>query len=359
MWTWSWDVSRKLGIIGWDLGGAHLKMAVLDAQGGLQWIAQRATPLWQGLQPLDDAFCDLGKRVEFSAFDHVLTMTGELADLFENRTVGVATLAAFVAERLPAGSLRLYAGPLEFVDPAQSASLYRNIASANWYASAAWLAATRGEGLLVDIGSTTTDLLPFHGRVVCNRGYSDRERLACEELVYTGVVRTPVMAVVQRVPFAGDWMAVASEHFATMADVYRVLEVLPDGADQYPSADGRDKDTTSSMRRLARMIGADLGDVSVDSWRALAAFVAERQLDLIADACWRQLSVAPTLSLPLYAAGAGRFLVPRLAQRLGRECHDVDTLIGAPASGGGSGADCVPAVAIAQLVAMQRLACAC
>ena len=347
------------GIVGWDLGGAHLKVAVLDTDRRLLWVAQRPTPLWQGLDHLDGALRELGRRFDFDGFEHALTMTGELVDLFKSRVEGVAELTAFVAERLPAGSLRLYAGPLGFVDVAGARAAHASIASANWYATAAWLASTGRQGILIDIGSTSTDLLPLHTGSVRNRGYSDRERLACEELVYSGIVRTPVMAVVQRVPFAGEWLSLANEHFATMADVYRILGQLPYGADQYPSADGRDHSVRSSMRRLARMVGADLGDADARDWHRLAAFIADFQLNSFATACWRHISHWPADDVRLFGAGVGKSLVWRLAQRLRLEFVDADSLFGRPAMGETSAATCAPAVAVAQLAAMQRLACAC
>lgn len=347
------------GIIGWDLGGAHLKIAVLDYDGRLQWVAQRPTPLWQGLQHLDIALCDLGESIDFRGFAHVLTMTGELVDLFDSRAQGVAELAAFFAERLPVGCLRLYAGRSGFVDVADASTAHASIASANWYATAAWLAATQPQGMLVDIGSTTTDLLPFNDQSVRNRGYTDRERLACQELLYSGVVRTPLMALAQRVPFAGEWVSLANEHFATTADVYRILEQLPDGADQYPSADGRDKAIRSSMRRLARMVGADLDDADDRDWRLLAAYFEECQLAELAKACWCHFGVSPCDEMPLYGAGIGKPLVRRLAHRLQRDFVDVDKLFGQPARGETSAAACAPAVAVAQLAMVQRMACAC
>ena len=40
---------------GWDIGGAHLKAAWVDEQGGLAGTGQLATPLWEGLEALEEA----------------------------------------------------------------------------------------------------------------------------------------------------------------------------------------------------------------------------------------------------------------------------------------------------------------
>ncbi len=355
--TWSISVSPSAGIVGWDLGGAHLKLAMLDADGGVQHVAQFATPLWQGLERLEQLLHDLARRLPLAGYEHVLTMTGELVDLFEDRAQGVAALADIAAAALPPGRLRLYAGPEGFIAPQQARARAHAVASANWYASGAWLAGQLPCGVLVDVGSTTSDVLAFADGAVQQRGYSDRERLASEELVYQGVVRTPLMAVVQRVPFSGEWLRLANEHFATMADIYRILGWLPQHADLHPSADGRAKDVTGSMRRLARMLGADLADGDAQAWHGVAAYVADRQLDTLALACQRQISRLCRHDVPLVGAGSGRFLVARLARRLDRRYTDIEALLGGARRG--AAADCAPAVAVARLARMEDLACAC
>ena len=354
---WSSVVPHERGIAGWDLGGAHLKLALFDAGGRLQHVAQTATPLWQGLHHLDDALAAFARDWPLADYDHVLTMTGELVDLFDSRGEGVQALAKRCTQTL--GDVRFYAGPHGFIAAGQVAQQAADIASANWYATASWIAEHIASGLLVDVGSTTSDLLLLQDGVVDNRGYTDRERLASGELVYTGVVRTPVMAVTQQLPFAGEWQPPANEHFATMADVYRILGWLPEAADLQPAADGRDKSVAASMRRLARMLGADLSDAGAEQWRNVAAYVADRQLDSVSRACQRLISRGLPAAAPLIGAGSGSFLVRRLAVRLDRPYLDFDAYLPASQQGGLSAAVCAPAVAVALLAGRERLAWAC
>jgi len=344
-------------IIGWDLGGAHLKTAWLDGAGSLRQVQQQATPLWQGLSHLGDALARLAREWPLEEADHYLTMTAELVDRFEERRQGVAELAAFMAGRLPSERLWLYAGPAGFVSAAEAGRLPDAIASANWYATSDWVARQQGEALLLDVGSTTADLLLLRSGRPDNRGYTDRERLASGELVYTGVVRTPVMAVASRVPFGGAWQGLCAEHFANMADVYRVLERLPADADLHPSCDGRDKGPEASMRRLARMIGADLSDAGAEDWRQLARYLAERQLDQLTRAALLQCSRGLAPQAPFIGAGAGRFLVQQLADRLERPFLDIDALLGPAQSGELAPAVCAPAVAVARLGQQESAPC--
>src|SRR5436305_1575238 len=86
-------------------------------------------------------------------------------------------------------------------------------------------------------------------------------RLACGELVYTGLTRSFLMSLCRMAPVAGAWTPLACEHFATSADVYRILGELPEDADQLPAADGRDKTIAASRARLARMVGRDAAEL--------------------------------------------------------------------------------------------------
>jgi probable H4MPT-linked C1 transfer pathway protein len=277
-------------------------------------------------------------------------MTGELADAFPSRAAGVAHIAGVLARATAPGTLRVYAGRAGFVDPGEAAAFAESIASANWHASAALAGRTVADAMLVDMGSTTTDLIPVKLGAPATAGYTDAERLAHGELVYTGLVRTPAMAMASRAPFAGHWTPLANELFATAADVYRVLGALPEGTDQLATADGRGKTEVASRARLARMVGRDAGDASPEAWRALAAWLAESQLRQVMDAALLVLSRAGLPEdAPVLGAGAGRRVVQALAARLGRPYQDFAAL--SPLNEIAGAAECAPAVAVALLAA--------
>ncbi|MBI1206009.1 MAG: hypothetical protein GC191_01835 [Azospirillum sp.] len=302
--------------IGWDLGGAHLKAALADSEGRLQRVVQVPCPLWQGLDRLEAAVAEATARLGHAERHHV-TMTGELADLFADRTEGVVRLAAAMAARLD-GEIRLYAGPAGWATVSDAARLADRIASANWYAVVDFVAARVDRGLFLDIGSTTTDVVAFDQGHPRPAGMTDAQRLVADELVYSGVVRTPVMALAARLPYAGAQHGVMAEIFATTADVYRLTGALPDGADQHPSADGRDKSPEASARRLLRQIGWDFSADRMEAVRDLARYLAECQLRRIHDAAARVVSgTALGAEACLVGCGVGRFLAVPLAVRLG------------------------------------------
>jgi probable H4MPT-linked C1 transfer pathway protein len=265
----------------------------------------------------------------------------------------VVTLAALLAAALAPAPMRLYGGRDGWIDPPAAAAHAGAIASANWHASAALLARHQPDALLIDIGSTTTDLIPVAGGRIAVAGYSDAERLASGELVYTGLTRSQPMSLGPRAPFAGGWTELANECFASMADVRRILGDLPAGADQMAQADGRGQSIAESAARLARLIGRDAVDASAADWRRLAAWFAEQQLRRITDGAHLVLSHGRlAATAPVVGAGVGRGLAAQVATRLGRGYRDYAEAIGAAAIGPddpGWLAACAPAAAVALL----------
>jgi (4-(4-[2-(gamma-L-glutamylamino)ethyl]phenoxymethyl)furan-2-yl)methanamine synthase len=336
-------------MIGWDIGGAHLKAARLDSSGSVERVVQLPCLLWQGMHhlhsALEQALSELGP-----ATGSAVTMTGEMVDLFPSRDEGVRQLVTAVADRVPSAPLRFYAGADGFLEAGEALNAGRSIASANWMATAALVAARLDHALLVDVGSTTTDLVPVVNRRVAARGTDDATRLVCGELIYTGIVRTPIMALAERVPFEGQSVPLMAEHFATTADLYRLTAKLPDGADQHPAADGGEKTIPASARRLARMLGRDRDTATAIAWRELAEWLIERQTLRIKEACERLLSrEGVSDDSPLVAAGVGRFLVVGLSRQLHRRHVDFASLVPHSANLANQVANCAPAVAVAWL----------
>src|SRR5262245_55416179 len=152
------DTERNMRVvIGWDVGGAHLKVARAE-DGCIVDAVQLAAPLRLGLERLAQAFVDAKARIGSGGF-HVVTMTGELADTFTSRAEGVQALAALAASELAPATVSLYAGRAGFIAPEHAHRHWQDIASANWYASASLAARAVRTALIVDNGSSTEGLV--------------------------------------------------------------------------------------------------------------------------------------------------------------------------------------------------------
>lgn len=336
--------------LGWDVGGAHVKLAAFGKDGRLRAVRIAPCPVWKGESHLREALRTL--RAEFAPdLPSAATMTAELADLWPDRHAGVVGTTAIMIDELGAAPLALFAGPEGFVPADQAAGHTAAIASANWYATAAVLAHLLPEGALIDIGSTTTDLIPFGSGRVAARGYSDAERLATYELVYSGVARTPVMTLTSEAPFGGRWVPMMAELYATSADVHRLTGELSAKADLHPSADGGPKSEEASARRLMRMVGQDLTPTNLSKARQLARHFSEvqlhrlsRALDCVSSGMENDLGL-------IVGAGVGRFLAARLAERRALPYLDLADILTDDPALADDAADCAPAVSVGLLAA--------
>jgi probable H4MPT-linked C1 transfer pathway protein len=313
-------VSCERSVIGWDVGGAHLKACLL-ADGRVRDVAQWPCALWQGIDRLDAALAQARMRwpqMERSA--HAITMTGEMADVFEHREHGVQRIAERMAAE-PGIALALYAGEGGWCSLDDVSTRWEDIASANWLATARLAARRVGDGVLVDIGSTTTDVIALRRERVAARGRSDAGRLATGELVYQGVVRTPLCALTRQIRFRGESFNVMNEFFATTADIYRLTGELDPAHDLHPAADGGAKDMAATRRRLARMVGMDARDGHAQEWLAFALAWRGHQLAETVGQLQRVVEQAAVpAEAPLVSAGCGSFLVRELSAQTGRRC---------------------------------------
>lgn len=336
-------------VAGLDVGGAHLKVALAEG-GSLVAAGQFVCPLWQGLDRLDAALAE-ARSLTGRAERVAVTMTGELSDLFESRRHGVEALVQHLVQAFGLGT-RFWIGSMGFGSAADAIKHHTLTGSTNFLATATLVASRRPDALLIDFGSTTADIIPIAGGQPVPRGLTDAERQATGELVYTGYTRTAVMGVASRAPVNGQWVTLAREHLATMADVRRLLGEDLDGIDLHATADGKGKSLAESASRLARMLGRDAGETALDALRTAAAYVREEQRRSLIDGVMQVLSGA-TLpsSAAIVAAGIGASEVKRAALQLDRPCLPFGALIGAPETLRQSATFNAPAVAVALLSA--------
>jgi len=166
-------------------------------------------------------------------------------------------------------------------------------------------------------------------------GFTDAARMQSEELVYTGVIRTPLMAVTQKVKFDNTITSVAAEYFATAADVYRLTGDLQAADDMADTADGKEKMPLASAQRIARMIGHDVVDAPIESWLGLAQEFKLQQLARLKSVALAHISRIADKnrqqSMCIVGAGTGSFLAKEIAQAMNVQYLDVAQLI-APSS---------------------------
>ncbi len=298
-------------VIGIDIGGANLKYATpkyatpnshvesvapsrsLDRRGMLGETLARVFPMWRRPESLATELCeDLNRLARGRPIKALIaTMTGELADCFLDRQEGVEHIAAqacLAAERLQVGEVVFYGVDGRFHERHQAVREVDCVAAANWHALASFVGQTLcGNGLLIDVGSTTTDLIPLMGGQVATEAETDFQRLAEGSLVYIGGRRTPVAAIVDQLVHREQVVSVMKEVFATMDDVRLVLNHVAQDEHDTDTADGRSRTIAMAVNRLARMIGLDRRQVTIEDAMALASQVHAVARGRIAEAASR------------------------------------------------------------------------
>ena len=336
----------KRPIIGWDVGGANVKAAIVGADGPSEpRVLERPFPLWREPDRLPSVLAELAGNLGGS-HSMAVTMTAELADCFNTKREGVAFVLDAFRTAFPETSPWVYGidGRFRSADAARRRPLL--VAAANWRASATLVARVFPDALFLDVGSTTTDVIPIVSGRVTARGKTDPGRLRTGELIYTGALRTPVCAIVRSVPLGNRRARVAAELFAIAADVYRWLERIDDGGYTCETPDGRGRSRTEAGARLARVVCADLDMLSADAITAIAEHVAQVQMRQIAGAI-RQVLRRLGSAAPSYAvlAGQGAFIGRAAAQHAGLATRELAEEIGSAA------ARAAPAAAVALLLA--------
>jgi probable H4MPT-linked C1 transfer pathway protein len=289
-------------VLGLDIGGANLKVAHPDGAARLVPFA-----LWNQPQQLPEELRRL--LASMPRFDRLaVTMTGELCDCYESKRQGVHAILDAVETAAPGAEIRVWRNDGRFVDVAMARQTPHQVAAANWLALATYAGrfASEGPALLLDIGSTTTDIIPlFEGKPI-PRGRTDPERLRCNELVYTGVRRTPLCGLLG--PRG------AAELFATTLDVYLVLDSIPEDASDCHTADGRPATKAAAHARLARMKCADLETSTEEDRLELARLARHFQKMRVVVAVTQVIREMPGLPTTILVAGSGEFISPAIIE---------------------------------------------
>ena len=338
---------------GWDIGGAHLKVAQTSAEGELNSVLQLTCPLWLGLSKLAESIESALDELQQPNQHHAITMTGELVDLFPNRQAGVHAIVDCVLQHLPEQHCHFYVGQDQWLDAKQAKQQWQKIASQNWQASVNYAASQIENGLFIDIGSTTSDIIAIRDHQAKPTAFSDFDRQVSNELHYAGAIRTPLIAIAHSVPFEQQTIRLAAELFATTADCWLLTgELTPTQIQDLP-ADNQSWQAKDCMQRLARLLGTDAHHYPDSVWQSLATWFNEQQINQLTQSCQTVLSKQPQLpdNAPIIGAGVGRFIAYACAQKLDRPYIDFATFF-TPANP--EAANHAPAAAIA-LLARQQL----
>ncbi len=321
---WQRD-KQTIKVLGFDIGGANTKAAFTITRNSVvvkTVVATEYFPIWKQPEKLRLVLRKLARKVAKSSRVDLVTatMTAELADSHKTKTEGVNSILNHLERTFPRNEVLVVdvEGRLRTVAEARAEPL--TVAAANW-AATGWLAAQlKPDAIVIDVGSTTTSIIPVRGGKVSAEGKTDLEKLSLGELVYTGSLRTNIATIVDRMPTKKGVARVSSEVFAQSADVHLILCNISQSDYTVDTPDGKEKTREASLVRLARVVCADTDMLNEKALVDMAEHVYKAQVSQIAQAL-NQVANRMKMEkkeLTAVVTGLGRnFLARKAAQQAG------------------------------------------
>ena len=335
-----------MAVIGWDIGGVNTKVARVDS-GIVRATLSRPFEVQRDPASLTGLLITLAREVGATTPDrHAVTMTAELSQMFRTKRDGVAFVLDAVVKAFGDAQISVYTVDGRFLSVPDAKANPLDVAASNWSATASVVARDHPDTILIDIGTTTTDIIPIvRGRVTAT-GKTDPDRLASGELVYTGALRTPVESIVRHVPLGAANAGVSAEGFALIGDVHVWRNDLTPEDYTVPTPDTRPATRAFARERIARVVCADREMLDDQAISRIADHVAATQSAQVAHAIRRVRARHPSLrsSHAAVVTGLGAFIAERAAREAGLTPIPLAETVGAAA------ARSAPAVAVALLL---------
>jgi hypothetical protein len=299
--------------VGIDIGGANTKIATSE-----EFVDSRYAPLWKNKDSLYPVLAEVNREFGTKIEAVGTVMTGELSDCFDTKREGVLYIKNALVTAF--GAPLFFDQNCTFKDCTAVDKDPLSFASTNWLASAKLVAAQYKDAIFVDIGSTTTDVIPLvNGEIKARK--TDLERLKSGELIYSGIIRTNIAALLKKVEIGEqrEECSVSSELFAITADAYLVLGYITeeDYSCESPNSyafggrENEEKSRVSALRRLVRVVCSDLEELGEDGAVAIAEQVKSAQIAAL-NASLGLLKTMYDLTT-VVAAGIGDFIVKEAA----------------------------------------------
>ncbi len=299
-----------MNIIGIDIGGANIKITDLNQQAFSLPFA-----LWKQKEELANVLRSTIARYP-GATRIAVTMTGELADCFSSKAEGVRFITEQTIKAAGEIPVLFWQTAGEFVSSSIAIEFPLLTAASNWHALATWAAraTASSSGLLIDIGSTTTDIIPLKQGLPDSKGLTDYERLRAGELVYTGGKRTALCALARSVMLEGKEVPLAAEFFATTQDIYLLLKSIPEDSSDCDTADSRPADCLHASQRIAKMVCCDAHELGEARIRSIAEQLAAHQMAILKQAARQVISQLSYQPQYIILSGSCEFLARKLLE---------------------------------------------
>jgi hypothetical protein len=300
-------------VLGLDIGGANIKAATADGS----FSETRYFPMWSQSHQLTDVLRDIIKHV--GADSLAITMTGELADCFESKQHGVEFICdAVVKASTSSDNTYVYRVDGDWLAPAQCTEQWSSVAASNWHAIASIAAASDPDqsNILLDIGSTTVDIIPLNAGVSVPNNLTDVDRLQSQQLLYWGIQRTPICALIDIAELDDRRIPLAREMFATTHDAFLITGDIGEDTTCHDTSDGKPATRPYAHARLARSVCECPTQFSSGDALNLGQQIKARLVSLLDDALSHVIRGMPQQPQQIILTGHGNFLTDCISLQL-------------------------------------------
>ena len=325
-----------VNVLGFDIGGANTKATFLKIENykikELKTILEYF-PIWKSgknnvpkiLEKLKTKLANL-KQLEGVC----VTITAELSDEFMTKKEGINHILDCLFQVFNGIPIFVLNVKTDLVSVKEAKKNPLMVASANWAATGWITKQIIKDCIVIDVGSTSTSIIPIVNGEVAAEGRTDLEKLHNGELVYSGALRTNVATIVNSIAVHGNPTRVSSEMFAQTGDVHLILNNITEDEYTCDTCDGREKTHIGAAARLARVVCADLDMLTEQDIIEMAKFVYQKQILQIADGLKQVKKRVKLKKNTAVVAGIGRkFLARKAAEHVGfEEINDLNELVG-------------------------------
>ncbi len=303
--------------MGLDIGGANTDCIIIEVDDEFNILSTKKykqyLPFWKDYDKLPECLMKLSENDR--DIDVIcVSITAELADCYLTKKEGVLDISQKVVNTFKDKIIKFvtFEGLKDYKYVKENPL---SAAAANWIGTVNTIKYIKNDCIFMDMGTTTTDIIPIKNRKEITTGYSDTERLGSGELVYTGLLRTNLACIVNEVPINNIPTKVSSELFTITADIHRILGHITEDEYTCDTPDGKAKDIISCKSRLSRLVCADIETLSDEQLEQMACYIYEKQVDQVTEALKKVVKKTGIETIIISDIGYGN-ICQRAAQKL-------------------------------------------
>ncbi len=283
---------KQILFLGLDIGGANTKAVLIHFKNQENYNSFSYIEYFPFWKKTKDQFPLLLKRIiskiilnnnfTLENLNYIaVTMTAELSDAFQTKKEGILYLLNGLLEVFEVEKLRFITINNNYIGYKEAKNNIKLIMAANWVSTALYLGSFISDCILIDSGSTTTDIIPICKSLPIPIGKDDIGRLINHELIYTGGLRATIPSITHIVPYKNKMIRISFERFALISDIHMILNNISKEEYNNETADNRDKSIEGCYARLARVVCMDLNTVSKKELDIIAEYIYIKQLEII------------------------------------------------------------------------------